>query len=412
MYILIIEQPLNNRGDESAHRGLVNKLVEAYPNARINVLFINGQTEKAIQEFKVDTPNVEYTRFPLSNWGIKWEPRIIKLLMMLNLRLLLYILPTIRAFAKYCKKADYVLCAPGGINMGGFKDWKHLAYLFIAKDQKRKIIYYGRSIGPFYDDTFTNRLFKKRSTQLLKYFTFTSLREKKSQEIAEALGVPFVPTIDSAFLKTPTSEIPIEVVQKIGGQKFIAFVPNSLAWHHNFKDYTFDEIKFFWVELQNKLAVEYPDHKFVMLPQTIGYSKWLLDGYRFFCEIKEQCTAAADRVFVLPEKYGSDIQQAIISKAEFLIGARYHSIIFAINQCVPFVSLSYEHKMSGVLKELNKQECEVDITNKIGHSLKENTAVINQIISMTHTIKADPIAQQLAHKIASDCFHKLENILR
>ena len=38
MNILLIDQPLWNRGDESAHKGLVRSILKAIPNARIKVM--------------------------------------------------------------------------------------------------------------------------------------------------------------------------------------------------------------------------------------------------------------------------------------------------------------------------------------------------------------------------------------
>ena len=35
----MVNQPLNNRGDESAHKALVRRLAKEYPNYEINVLF-------------------------------------------------------------------------------------------------------------------------------------------------------------------------------------------------------------------------------------------------------------------------------------------------------------------------------------------------------------------------------------
>lgn len=413
MNILIIEQPLCNRGDESAHRGLMTKLVQSLPEAKITVLFCRGETAENINEFKFTASNIEYTTIPLIGNIKIWTFRFVKLFMLLNMPALLYTLPLFRNFAKYCKKSDFVVCAPGGINLGGFKDWFHVSLLQIAKMEHKKVFYYGRSIGPFCDDTYTNRLFKKRSLSLLNYFVFTSLRETKSQEIALKLGVSYIPTIDSAFLINPTQNIPTAIEKQLSGTNYIAFVPNSLAWHHNFKDYTFGEITSFWVELLNKLAEEYYEYKFVMLPQTIGYSTNLPDGYKFFNEIKSLSIVNPNRVFVLPEKYGSDIQQAIISKSAFLIGARYHSIIFAINQGVPFISLSYEHKMSGVLEELNKMDCEVNIVNTIAHSSEKqnNSTLIQNIIDLSHQIKPDKKSQRVASKIANDCFLKFKNTL-
>ncbi len=56
--ILIINQPLNNRGDESAHRALIRSLKTNYPTAEIKVVFLFNRLSD-IQEFKV-FDDVEY----------------------------------------------------------------------------------------------------------------------------------------------------------------------------------------------------------------------------------------------------------------------------------------------------------------------------------------------------------------
>ena len=53
--ILIINQPLGNRGDESAHRALVRNLNEALPNVKITILFV-GYKKDAVDSFVVDHP--------------------------------------------------------------------------------------------------------------------------------------------------------------------------------------------------------------------------------------------------------------------------------------------------------------------------------------------------------------------
>lgn len=409
MKILVIEQPLNNRGDESAHRGLMNKFLQEYPHVQIKVLFY-GRKDKEINEFKVDSRQIEYVNIPLGSRRKQYFIRIIKLIMMLNLPLLLYVLPTIRTMLKYYREADYILCAPGGMNLGGFQDWIHQAFLKLAMYKHKKTIYYGRSIGPFLENTYLNRLFKRNSEQLLRYFIYVSLRDAKSQSIAQNIGIKYTSTIDSAFLTKAKSEIPKSFIENINKEPYIVFVPNSLAWHKSFKSYSFDDIKTFWITLLNKLAKSYPKHKIVMLPQTIGYSKLLPDGYIYFDEIKNQ-SDFSKRVFVLPEQYGSDIQQNIISGADFLIGARYHSIIFAINQAVPFISLSYEHKMNGVVEILNKRDFEIDLTENFADKNMPDILqgdLIERIIKKTQELKPINDTQKLAHNIANEGFEELK----
>lgn len=409
MKILVIEQPLNNRGDESAHRGLMMKLIQEYPDVQIKVLFY-GRKDREINEFKVIARQIEYVNIPFDAITRRYFGRAIKSLMILNMPYFLYLLPKIRIMLRFYREADYILCAPGGMNMGGFQDWIHQAFLTLAMYEHKKVIYYGRSIGPFPETTYLNRLFKKNSERLLKYFSYVSLRDAKSQLIAKSLRIKYTPTIDSAFLIETKSEMPHSFVKEMNGDPYIVFVPNSLAWHKNFKSYSFDDIKFFWITLLDNLAESYPEHKIVMLPQTIGYSKLLPDGYIYFNEIKSQ-SIFSDRVFVLDEQYGSDIQQTIISKASFLIGARYHSVIFSINQAVPFISLSYEHKMNGVVEILGKKDCEIDLVEEFANQPISDilhSDLIERIVKKTQTLNSIKDTQKLAHDIANDGFEELK----
>lgn len=408
MKLLIIEQPLGNRGDESAHRGLINKLIEGYPYAQITILFY-GVKESSIDEFRVLSPNVEYVNIPIVSRRIFSIDRMIKAAQMFKLPYAMYLYPFMRKVLKFYKQADYVLCAPGGINLGGFQDWRHVAFLYMAKLEKKKVIYFARSIGPFKENRCRDRRFNKLSKELLSYFSFISLRDYYSQAIADDWGVKAVKTIDSAFLHYTKVNIPMSFQEQIQGHDYMVLVPNSLAWHHDFKKYSFDDFFKFWVKLTNALLMAYPQYKIAMLPQTIGHSKFLPDGYKYFCQIKQACLAP-QRIVVLNEKYGSDIQQAIIADAKFLIGARYHSVVFAINQATAFVSLSYEHKMSGVVAILGKENSEVVLQNIFNDAPddKKQEIAINHIIELTRSLKSDKAAQQQARLVADAGFDELK----
>lgn len=72
-----------------------------------------------------------------------------------------------------------------------------------------------------------------------------------------------------------------------------------------------------------------------------------------------------NRIVVIDDIYSSDIQQTIIAYSQLVVGARYHSVVFSLNNAVPFIALSYEHKISGLLETLDKVDCMVDIQNFI-----------------------------------------------
>ena len=170
--ILVINQPLGNRGDESAHRALVRTLRDNLKECNILVLnFIT--TEKELQSFVVD--GVNYVTV-----SQKHRYRIvllIKFLMLTNLwRFGIYIHPLLHRLKFFYQESDIVICAPGGICMGGFKVWWHIYLLLLARYFKKPLVYYSRSFGPFDTRSLSDLIFKKYSVDMIKSFDFLSIK--------------------------------------------------------------------------------------------------------------------------------------------------------------------------------------------------------------------------------------------
>ena len=166
MKIAIINQPLANRGDEAAHKAFVRRLAAALPDCQIDVIFLYALQEN-VDAIKVEAENVRYIIMP--RWRIMGVP--IKMSFFLNAFWVSYFHPTLHKFWTTLKGYDKVICAPGGICMGGFMDWSHIWTLTVAKKLKKPIFYWGRSIGPFSDETYKKKVFKKYSYDLLHYFS-------------------------------------------------------------------------------------------------------------------------------------------------------------------------------------------------------------------------------------------------
>lgn len=400
MKILIINQPLNNRGDESAHKGLVRSICNTIPDCQIDVLFIASNPD-SISQFNIKRPNVHYINLK----AIKGYGKIIDLGLLFKLYFLWFLHPTLHKIIEIYKQADIVICAPGGICMGGFQNWMHLFYLSVAKYLNKPLIYYGRSFGPFPTQTWKNRKFKEISIQLLHYFSFLSIRDKETEKLAQEMGLNFIPTLDSAFLDFPQPTIPQEL-NRVVKSKYVVFVPNLLIWHYAYKGRISKEcIIEYYCNMIDKIIEQYPNHSIVMLPQTFNYGTYEGDDIHFFKEI--QSARKNYPIIVISDQYSSDIQQVIIRNSACMIGARYHSIVFAINNNVPFVALSYEHKIAGLLETLNKTENMIDITSiymkeRMQNSLKN----FNKKLTIA---KADSKAQALAKLITENCFHLFSN---
>lgn len=400
MNILIINQPPFNRGDESAHKGLVRTLLKRLPEAQIKIMHDSCLSE-SYRQYAVHDDRVEY--FCEVQGCLKY-PRFYNQDVYTNHTWLWKWHPTYRWYERVYKWADIVVCAPGGICMGGFQDWNHLYHLRLAQVFKRPLAYYGRSFGPFPTETERNREFKKISLEMLHYFSFLSIRDHKSELLADELKIPYISSIDSAFLDSPKVEIPYELKSVIGDKPYMVFVPNYLLWHYAYKGrISHDTVIQFYCKVMDEIWTANPEQNILMLPQLFCGREYALRDVDLFRELA--CVKNDRRIIVAADCYSSDIQQTLISKAKYVIGARYHSIVFALNQGVPCIALSYEHKMAGLLETLGKGEWCVEFSKTLDseENQKECLRKIHQLIP---TLSPDIEAQKKAKLIASETMDK------
>ena len=403
MKFVIINQPLNNRGDESAHRGLVNRLLKEFPECNIEILFV-GCNQNSMEQFTVKDERTKYTNVR----SIKaYNKLVINYGFRKGFKPFIYIHPTFWNIMKVLKSADVVVCAPGGICMGGFQNWNHVFMLHMAKRFNKPIAYYGRSFGPFPTATADNRRFKSLSQEILEYMQFISIRDTKTEEIAKSMNIDYKYTVDSAFLREAKVDIPQAIKDIIKDNKYFVFVPNLLIWHYAYKErITKETVISYFARILESICQKHPELKIIMLPQTFNYNTYIGDDIHFFKDFAAYVNNC--NLHVIPDIYSSDIQQTIISGAEFMIGARYHSVVFALNNNTPFVALSYEHKICGLLDRLGKTDCMVVITNALDSTENINASIQKFNIAFSN-IKKDEKARDEARRIASACMEEFKS---
>lgn len=354
MSILIVNQPLRNHGDEAAHRAFIHALREAMPRTSIRVLFVAEKPEQAAA-FDVHDPYVEYVC--LSPDRLFYKTVKGSMLLFLPFKKLIWKLSsTARAMMREFSAADSVICAPGGTCLGAQQSWRHLMIMYMAVRSNARIAYWGRSIGPFPAGNRSQRIFRRYALECLRHFGFVSLRDRFSMELAGQLGLNAVEVTDSAFLEKP-SQAPAGLPAGLDLQgPYTVFVPNVLNTMAGFRELGEDRTAHFFSEVLRIILARAPG-RVIMLPQLFG------DGLRgdeaFFRRIA--AGAGGGRVSVAGEDCGSDLQQGIIAGASCVVGARYHSVVFAINSSRPFVAFSYEHKISGLLRILGLEDRMIDL---------------------------------------------------
>lgn len=400
MNILLINQPPNNRGDESAHKALIRSLLKKSNEVQIRVLYVDKPENWDIQQYVIKDERVKYIflhsfmkagKINVVALRKKWREKLWN------------IHPSTRQIKAQYDWADVVVCAPGGICMGGFQDWNHLYMLKWAKHCHKPLAYFGRSFGPFPTEKLLNRQFKEISYEMLHYFSFLSIRDKVTEKLADEIGIPYISTVDTAFLDNPIVDIPYEIKMEIGDKKYMVFVPNYLLWHPNYKErFSVEELISFYCQVIHKIWDFDSALSIVMLPQTFGNGN-MIDDIHLFRMVAKNLNDK--RIIVIPDCYGSDIQQQIIRKSQFVIGARYHSIVFAINQNVPFIALSYEHKITGLLSTLGKDDCMIDFTTTMLSRINQEQC-IDQIVQMLPNLQCDDKARMKAKQIAQNAFNQ------
>ncbi len=399
MKILIINQHSKNHGDEAAGLALIRKLYkEGYTNISVsyNMDFpCNDRCKLKYKDIKHITPirlnRFNYKALVLFN---KYPYFLTWILCMCSNEL--------RKEYYHIKNSDIIISASGGVNLGLYHDERYLWKLLITKRLKKKYAIYSPSIGPFGDD----KNYLLRVKEVLSSASFLSLRDQKSYLYAEQLHVPFIKSIDTAFLEEHSATKLPEELNPFMFNKFVIIVPNQLYnWHPSFRDiFNIEKIDTFYIQLIS--IFNNRGFRVVLLPQL--YEQGDKNDEIYFKKLK----GTNENVTVISTQYSSDIQQKIFEKADFVIGARYHSIIFAINSNTPFCCLSYEHKMSDMLELLDLKEFSIEIKN----AFEDNETAYLKILEMFD--KKDFLSEKLltstpkARKIASDCFTLLcENIL-
>lgn len=400
MKILIINQPPFNRGDESAHKGLVRTLLKLLPDVRIRVIS-DISVQESVRQYAIKDERINYIMEPNCFNGIGsylWHGVDVSKYGLLGMR------PSVHKYKAIYDWADLVLCAPGGICMGGFQDWNHLMHLKMAQVFGKPLAYYGRSFGPFPIETKSNRLFKKVSLDMLHYFSFLSIRDSKTEFLADQLGIPYVSAIDSAFLDSPKVEIPYELASAIGTKPYMVFVPNYLLWHYAYKGrFSHSTVVNFYCRVMDIIWKANPELNILMLPQLFCGSDYVWQDVEFFRDLAK--IKHDSRIIVTADCYSSDVQQTLISKAKYVIGARYHSIVFALNQGVPCIALSYEHKISGLLNKLGKAKWCIEFSKVLDSEINQEKC-LDEIKSLIPNLQPDLQAQQKAKQLASDCMDK------
>lgn len=317
--ILIINQHANNLGDEAAGLALIERLISEKYLVVINYL---GEGELHYKDDRLfsDVPRIKEIGVKkillkiISNYlGIKYEGGA-----------------KLKKYSKEIFEAQVVVISPSGADLGHYTGWGALLNFILVKSFNKKIIFCLNSI-----DMSPNYIFEKIKKLFLRECSIY-VREKRCLEYMSKIGRDARFGIDTAFLlKTPL---------KINKAPRIIFVYSQFDFlHSNSEKRKIDGIVRN-VIINDIVKFARKEGKTIeIIPHllTDDESKYLSE---IFIEMKKRFSMVI---------YNNKIENAFdyqksIAEAEIVISMRYHPLVLAAKNFVPFIGLSYDPKMKEV----------------------------------------------------------------
>lgn len=379
--ILVLHAHWNNRGDEAAIRAMIDSLRSKLPIKNMKIMIL--------------TKNLTF--FPYEDIEIldlfpSWERKISSILSC-SVDIFCTLITFGRlAFTKQGKKfvkavneADIVIHAPGGPSIGdlysgkfGHFEFFYLYRLLISILKGKPIFFYAPSMGPFSGKlrNFIRKFVLKKASAII-------LREEiSSKYLKEQLGLDSYVTIDSAF----QNDIPedyisrytniSEILNIIENEKVVGMTIIDLKRHPVYRNGLSEKIMHSLSSVIKYLVGK--GYFILLIPQLFGE----VEDISLFEDIRE---LNEEKIFILPSNMDSYAQQVIISKLFCVISMRYHPNIFAAKENIPFICISYEHKMEGFMEKLGRTDLMIKVeeisTSKIIDKftyLEENYSIIKE----------------------------------
>lgn len=294
----------DNMGDDSLLSSMIDGIKKNAPDARITVLSNSPDKTSAV-------------------CGVRCVNRF-----------------NIPAVAREMRGAKLLISGGGSLLQDGTSRKSLYYYVTIMKMAKKrglKLMLYANGLGPLVSD-------KSRSmaAEIIKAADYVSLREKRSELLAEELGIGSLKvTADPAFLLEPASDEWIDHIKRresISRPYFIVSIKDG----NNFGERSRPELIDFLAADIAALAVEHSMTP-VFIPMHPGK-----DG-----AITRELCQKVGQGKVISGLTAAELC-GLLRDAGFAVGMRLHMLIFAARMGVPMVGISYDPKIDAFLEYLGE----------------------------------------------------------
>lgn len=217
--------------------------------------------------------------------------------------------------------------------------------IFIGKILCKPVILYAQSIGPFYN------IFQKLMVKfVLNKTDLIIVRENISYKILRNLGIRdsiIKKSVDAGFLFHSDLKINLKKELNIENKENTSLLGITVRnWLNKQKQEIYEnEIAKFcdYIIIKHNFNV-------IFIPQVTA--DYFNDDDRVVGERILKKMKVKTNVWNIRKKYNHYELKAFYSNLDYLIGTRFHSVIFSLTSHVPVIAIEYEHKTSGIMHDL------------------------------------------------------------
>lgn len=340
MKVLILNQHANNFGDEAAGYAVVKNLLKNKKVEKIELLYCRPRSLPIEDKRVIHNHDLDVRKLTRKDF----------LIYLLTRKKVGQFIPE---YVEKLKEYDTVLISPCGANLGIYKDWALLLQDIIAVMQKRTPIFHLNTIGKS-----GNKIFDFGVQYLCKR-SRVYVREKASYEYLKGKNIKVKLGTDSVFGLDKLDE-------NIQKKNKIVFVPSDVwDWH---VDYEPEDRDVFYKNILNPLLDFAREHNMsISILPHINTEKETKFNQGILAYAKENYGDVSIEMEQAKEFF--DYENGIRT-AELVVGMRYHTIVFAVKNAIPFVAIAYEQKT----REVSNYSGKLDNCVKI-KDLKDATIV-------------------------------------
>lgn len=216
--------------------------------------------------------------------------------------------------------------------------------VWLAKALHKPVYLYAQSFGPY------PRSLQQRIARFgLKRADLILVRESKSLAALEDIGISgdtVLQVPDSAFAFAPEHSTRIDAFlpKKRSGTYYVGITVRS--WLETSGQQAYEAAMAACIDRLQQLS----NIEVIVIPQVTSTLQH--DDDRAVGKRLARLLTRSDRVVFIDRRLSHYDIKAVYGCLDYLIGTRFHSVIFALTAYVPAIAIEYEHKTSGIMNDL------------------------------------------------------------